>query len=108
MITEQKFNEICRMYGLVPTKGLEKAFTFPGFENFVWAMYSPTTKKADCWNKEWYLYNIESDSSGARPASRRNDTPSSNIEDFRREMDSMVRNFKVMNKKIRLRKIKEL
>lgn len=108
MITEQKFNEICQMYGLVPTNGLKMAFTFPGFENFVWAKYSTINKTADCWNKEWSLYNIGSDSRELRPSSRRNDVPYNNVEDFRREMDSMVRNFKVMNKKIRLRKIKEL
>lgn len=110
MITEQKFNEICRMYGLVPTKGLKMAFTFPGFENYVWTRYSPTTNKADCWNKERSLYNIGSVSSGLmlRPASTRNDAPYSNVEEFLREMDSMVRNFKTMNKKIRLMKIGEL
>lgn len=108
MITEKEFNEICRMHGLVPTNGLKMAFTFPGFEEFVWAKYSPATKMADCWNKDWRLCNIGWYSNGFCPDSRRNDTSYSNVEEFRREMDSMVRNFKAMNKKIRLKMIEEL
>lgn len=88
IITEKEFNETCEMYGLVPTKGLKNCFAFSGYEDGVWAKYSPTTKIAECWKGAWEACCT--------------------VEELRMEIESMIKYFKGRNKKIRMKMIEEL